>query len=350
MLIISDVHLGNHKQNGGAVMGGVNARFMQTLQVLKQVLDDHPREAVVIAGDLFDKSSPPPAQVGQVAALLRGRSTPTYIMMGNHDHNSSLEYDFAFSPLCANPLVELVTEATYINVENLRVLLCPYPAHLPDQEINRADAAIAHAGISDGSTPAYLLSEKTLDIHKLNNWQTKQAVPFVFSGDWHTRVCWIDGKHVTEATVSSRVTGNRTIQIGALAPTGFDNQGFGYGSVWLFKKDAQGLKANLKVVSGPRFLRTESRGVADEFIAQCELSGCEPFVKFDGEYGEAAPCSNFIQNRAKVTSSKVTEAAVQLRSDHLIDKVVYEQVTAKVPAELQKEVMERVLGYLKGTV
>jgi hypothetical protein len=90
--------------------------------------------------------------------------------------------------------------------------------------------------------------------------------------------------------------------------------------------------------------------VADEFIAQCELSGCEPFVKFDGEYGEAAPCSNFIQNRAKVTSSKVTEAAVQLRSDHLIDKVVYEQVTAKVPAELQKEVMERVLGYLKGTV
>jgi hypothetical protein len=349
MLIISDVHLGNHKQNGGAIVGGVNARFEQTLQILKETLDKNPHEPVVIAGDLFDKSTPTMAQVGKVAAILRHRLLPTYIMMGNHDHNSSGEYDFSFSPLCSSLLVELITQPQYVNVENLRVFLCPYPHHLLDQEVNRADAAIAHAGIADGRTPSFLISDKVLEVGQLMKWQQKNSVPYVFSGDWHARGCWLDGKSVSDTTILTLKTpGMRQIQIGALAPTGFDNQGFAYGSAWVFKKDAAGLKVQLQHAAGPRFLRSAEEEEVRSFVDRCKNLGCEPYVRFDGTM--EVVCENFSQEKVRPAGSKVAEAAVQLRSDQLIDKVVYEQVTTKVPLDMQQDVMSKVLGYLKGTV
>jgi calcineurin-like phosphoesterase family protein len=349
MLIISDVHLGNHKQNGGAIIGGVNARFEQTLQTLKDTLDKNPHEPVVIAGDLFDKSTPTMAQVGKVAAILRHRLMPTYLMMGNHDHNSSGEYDYSFSPLCSSLLVELITKPQYVNVENLRVFLCPYPHHLLDQEVNHADAAIAHAGIADGATPSFLISDKVLEVGKLVKWQEKYSVPYVFSGDWHARSCWLDGKAVSDTTIlTSKAAGTRQIQIGALAPTGFDNQGFAYGSAWVLKKDSQGPKVALQHALGPRFLRSDDREAVRSFVERCKLLNCEPYVRFDGTMEPI--CENFSQPKARKADSKVSEAAVQLRSDQLIDKVVYEQVTTKVPADMQQEVMSKVLGYLKGTV
>jgi hypothetical protein len=75
-----------------------------------------------------------------------------------------------------------------------------------------------HGGVRDHKTPKYLqASPDAIDIDLLWAIMERGDIKFAFCGNWHNHRRW-------------QLANNRTvIQVGALAPTGFDNPGFDYG-------------------------------------------------------------------------------------------------------------------------
>lgn len=342
MRVCADVHLGNHVAYGGRTLGGVNERFEEGFQVFQKVLES--KGPLFILGDLFDKAEPTTAQLGRVAEALASRGDDTHLLLGNHESGTFADYDHALAPLVGTRGVVVHTEPGVVLVGNLRVFVCPYPHHLFDHAPERVDVALAHAGIADGATPKYLLGPKVLPIDDLVKWQERHHVRMVFSGDWHTRKTWVDGRET--AATSNFASGNVSIQVGALVPTGWDNPGFGYGSVWEVTKHPT-VSAKVHLQRGPRFLRTASMDEANKFISQCTKHGYTPYVKYDG-YTEDRPCDNFKCDVKPVGVAEVKTAAVQVRSLTKLEQVVVEQVQ-KVPEVYRADVQRVVLDGLRGT-
>lgn len=342
MKCIADVHLGNHAFGGGRTLGGVNDRFEEGFRVFLEALRE--QDTLFILGDLFDKSEPTVGQLGRVAEALAQRTHPTHILLGNHDSNTFAPYDNAIAPLAGTRGVHLHTEPGVVLADNLRVFVCPYPHRLLDQAPAHVDVALAHAGISDSTTPQFLLGEKVLPIDKLLEWQRTHHVKAVLSGDWHQRKVWVDGTEV--ASTSSLTRGHIAIQVGALVPTGWDNPGFGYGSVWDIHKGAS-THAALKTLRGPRFLRTADEAEAKNFVRKCESFGYTPYLKYDG-YSEEPLCEHFKSDLKPIGVEAVKTAAVQVRSLSKLEQVVLEQVE-KVPDEYKDDVREEVLNSLRGS-
>jgi hypothetical protein len=165
-LLLGDLHLGNHKWEGGELINGVNRRCRELLTAMRAAVDDAMAlspdlSAVVQVGDFFDQSRPDPAVVH--AALELMRSYPNldwHLMVGNHDLRA-FGSPSALAPLGHVPGIYVYDQPTQIELEGLRYCLIPYISHSAKDALemsrsvaHHADVLVLHYGVvSEASRP-----------------------------------------------------------------------------------------------------------------------------------------------------------------------------------------------------
>lgn len=252
---IADIHVDNFARWGGALRAGVNDRARAVLATLDRAVSlAQTSAALVVAGDLFNRSRPEPALLAHVQDVLLQH--PRVIMLvGNHDQESTEYGHHALSPFSAH--FEVIEQPTVI--EDL--WLIPFQAGkaadwLPAAIEHCASQAPAqrqftalclHLGISDEGTPYYLdATAGSINVKTLAELCKRHNVTHVFAGDWHRHQVW----KTNDVTL---------VQIGALAPPRFP-PGYEHGDKGpLVHWD--GPRVEVVDVPGPRFHKQRWSGL-----------------------------------------------------------------------------------------
>lgn len=254
---VADCHIGNHTVFGGPVIAGINDRCRWALGALAHAarIAKAADSTLVIAGDLFDTSEPLPQHIAEVQRILEPLAE-VVILRGNHDMVSERRGDHALGPLEALTNVIVATDPMAVRVDDTALLCVPFQTGdarewFPDAvrraaEDNLADGALHrvlafHLGVVDDGTPAYLReAHDAIPLSLLSEALTTHRISAAFCGNWHNAREW------------SLKDGRRVVQIGATAPTGFDNAGWGYGKVRAYSPASHPHVITTELV-GPRF-------------------------------------------------------------------------------------------------
>lgn len=321
---VSDIHVGNHKRCGGAVVSGINERCRLILASLAAAC----REAVdrgcsdlFILGDLFDNVRPEPQVIAAVQSILDwGTLLPVHILVGNHDQVSTSNGDHALGPLAAGR-VEIIQAPKVVTCGSAQVLAIPFrPGDSSEYiqkviaenrvgRIGRMHAVAFHAGVWDDKTPPFLRSSSdSICVSKLTAAAAQAGYRYAFAGNWHNRRTWsLDGMTI--------------MQVGALAPTGWDNPGpRGYGTLALW--DEQSTRA--VELAGPRFLASDSMDALLE-LAQMVPAGSTIYGRLTIRPGDPLPnkpdvfaaLEFLIEDDPEVTAAARTGAAEARSADTL---------------------------------
>jgi DNA repair exonuclease SbcCD nuclease subunit len=250
LYLIADVHLGNHhrlQKIGGVFQAGLNARAREIRDVLANACHTVGGGQLVVAGDLFDTADPIPELV---SAAMDHLPEGTVLIPGNHDQTSWDAGHNALGPLANGGHYVWERPAALDAGGGLAIVVVPFrnsptAQYLRDSldglDVPAAERTllVGHFGIEDGKTPAYLHGSRTsVGLAELVKILGEYGIDDCAAGDWHEHKMW-------------QLGGHRVTQIGALAPTGWDNPGLkGYGS--LIKWDAEGF--HRQEVPGPRFV------------------------------------------------------------------------------------------------
>lgn len=265
--VVADVHVGNPKWRGGAMVEGVNRRgrdVLDTLHAAVRHANASGCRALFIAGDLFDSSRATPQLVDGVMDVLREAVTDVHIIVGNHDQESTGEGDHALGPLGHLPHVTVHEKPGRVLVGDTEVLLVPFQpsdarlyvaeavAKLGTVKGNlafvasggrvRSRVVILHAGVVDSLTPAYLRTvPDAVELEPFAALCAAQEIDAAVLGNWHEHRTW-------------NLNAGRSVQVaqvGALVPTDFRNLGLhAYGSVLMW----DGRTLSRDVLAGPRFV------------------------------------------------------------------------------------------------
>lgn len=282
MIVIGDVHVGNHRLHGGAMRSGLNDRCQEVLNVLGQVFNDsHPEQrAIVIAGDLLDSRRAEPQVIAAVQQIFQGRNPqqPVYLLLGNHERCSSETMDHALAPFANMDNVWVIEKTTCID----QVLFVPYApcedgaAYLRG-EIAKAEMGqgipedpvlVGHMGIWDSQTVKPLQGlPGSIRAGELLKICGEAGIRQAFMGDWHRHRQWFSG--------STTIT-----QIGALVPTGWDNPSDTKGHVGDPQQDPYGSvvyatveESSRQSFRGPRFVEATSTVSIDAFVSAAAKRG-----------------------------------------------------------------------------
>jgi hypothetical protein len=280
---VADVHIGNHNQFKGELKAGLNDRcrlVVKTLERATEVAAQEGAELFVVCGDLFDNVRPSPQMLAATQAALEpydGMST--HVMVGNHDSASSEEGDHAIGPML--PVADVSERPTIIEFDDLDLLVVPHhpgPAKewfgqsvrkLVAKSKNKARVLCFHLGIEDSTTPKWLQgSHSSVHLTAVEQLMKECGLIACFAGDWHDHNHWyvIDGSH-------------DVVQVGTLAPTGFDNPGLdGYGYVAFFDTKTSPMVSFVEI-PGPRFVKIEGPK-AESMIKKATDDGHTVFVKW----------------------------------------------------------------------
>jgi len=329
--VVADVHVGNHRKLAQDTRPGVNSRAQAVLAALGAAVAQHQaagHRRVVVAGDLFDVPRPVPQLIGAVAEVLadpdapkRDRPTSRIVLAGNHDASSGTPGDTALAALAAVPGVathdtpQVLLVGPYFGQDGYVFAwwLWPFAPHQTVASVRALAAAcdraakaacalnnwttdalctvvVSHFGVEGEHTPAFLRGHG-IPADELDALCATYTIAAWLSGDWHDH-----------AVFPAPTSGAHIAQIGALAPTGFDNpyaKGEPHGSALDVTCDPQaGVSVKRVVVPGPRFhirpvpheaaardlLRSlRARALedgADVFSSHraLDLPGCPPYV------------------------------------------------------------------------
>ena len=96
---------------------------------IKKMVEEHGAKFVVIAGDMFDSTTPTNYEVSQACSLIGAINVPVYVIPGNHDHGGkgSVWYQDFFikeQPRLAPNLIILL-EPKAIEIEHAILFPCP---------------------------------------------------------------------------------------------------------------------------------------------------------------------------------------------------------------------------------
>lgn len=270
---VADVHLGNHRQHGGATRGSINDRCREGLDVLHRALMlavERRCDWFVVHGDLFDTDRPPPALIAEVQQMFSGVAAyhcGVVLVLGNHDMTSSVANDSAMAPLA--PVAHVVVRASALQLGGARLVALPHEVGFSQHTTETLGAALdgalhalgrgtnedptgpvvvgMHLGISDDSTPPWLRgAADSVPIDVLMPALVKRGIRWAVAGNWHDRRAWFD-------------SGTTVLQLGALVPTGWDNPGLdGYGTVAIVDTDRPAAGFEIEEVPGPRFVVADS--------------------------------------------------------------------------------------------
>ena len=253
MLFCADLHVGNHRRAGGPIVGGMNTRCRETIEVLDRAVDlaIQKSEPLIVAGDIFDSSKPNPQQVAAVQrSLVKARQAKVLIILlaGNHDQYSDGQFDNALAPLQHHAMV--VSTPTVHTVRDTDLVLLPARSGaavewllptleelLGQRRATRPRILVLHCGIETKETPPWLKgAHDSVPVSLLlNHAMLRHSIEQTFAGNWHEYGRW----HQRGASVT---------QCGALCPTGWDNSGLDpYGRVC--RDDGTSI-----TIPGPRFV------------------------------------------------------------------------------------------------
>lgn len=291
--VVADVHVGNHRKLASDLSPGINTRANAVLGALACAVTPRPDggapERLIVAGDLFDTPRPVPQLIGAVGDVLRdadGADWSRILLAGNHDASSGAHGDTALSALSAVPGVAVLDLPTILLVGPhfgrdgyvFAWWLLPFaPRQTADtvREVITACASrteqaarqngwepdalcpivVSHFGIEGPSTPAFLRGHG-IACEELDALCAQYHIQGWLSGDWHERALFEAPQ--SDATI---------MQIGALAPTGFDNPaapGDPYGTVVRVLCDPQaGIVVSRNTAPGPRFHVVKVPGAAE---------------------------------------------------------------------------------------
>jgi hypothetical protein len=138
-----------------------------------------------------------------------------------------------------------VAEVPYVQ-ENVYGVIRGLLERLPGPLARGAPRVLCvHAGIKDENTPPWLRdAPDSIEVAQL--WQLAHEFKLagVFAGNWHEHKVW-NGTPMGLCPV---------VQVGALAPTGWDNQGDGYGRIVLVRATPTGVSITMDSVEAPKFI------------------------------------------------------------------------------------------------
>lgn len=272
---IGDVHLANHRYQGGELKAGLNARFRTTLRAVEEALgwaESQGCTDVVILGDVFDTPKPLPQQLAALRVVLASFSGAVHVLVGNHDRVSSEEGDHGLGPLSLDG-VFVYDKPSFIGDSTVQVLLCPFndrpvkewlPSLLKDTKWGYFNGqaqrlVCGHFGLWDrqhaASQPWLTNANDAIDVETVVPMLAAHQVKHLYVGNYHTHFRW-------------EKDGVTLHQVGALQPTGFDNPGFAYGVVETWPNDAH------TVVTGPRFVVVGSGAELAKASTRADEEGC----------------------------------------------------------------------------
>lgn len=299
---LADIHVANHRKNGGPQVGGMNIRARAILRTLNgAVLEANAAgcRVLVVCGDLFDSCKPEPQLVAAVMQLFDLFGGEVHVIVGNHEQVSDDGGDHALGPLQhANNNVHVHEKPTTVSKSNwpFELALVPfqngktaewlpgvlstfgYPA-LRQHERQKQRLLVLHAGISDEHTAFFLRdADDSIPADVLFDLMKKHRVGATFAGNWHTHRSW-------QAQDQFR---QWIVQCGALVPTGWDNPGMDdYGSLIVY--DTEDSCWERKVLPGPRFIKVRTQ--AEYIAAATQLSPGLLYVQWEVEHSELGPAS-----------------------------------------------------------
>ena len=255
---VGDVHIGNHKRLGGKEVAGINKRCEDVLHAVERSLSVSDGRWVSL-GDLFDTASPSPQEIGRVASLLAYNTFPSnktakhVLLLGNHEMTSEQANHHSLYPLHFLPTATVAEKPRVLEAfdkDEPNLVLIPFQPGDAREWFPKACASLGaqedailcfHLGIMDETTPPYLQhAHDAVPLELVQGMCRLYGYAGAIAGNWHSHKVWDDG---TQPWV---------IQVGALAPTGWDNEGLdGYGKVVTVNKAG---KYTVQEVSGPRFV------------------------------------------------------------------------------------------------
>lgn len=254
---IADVHLGNHGRHGGPLVAGMNTRARHIARAIQDAVHEVATRngVLVVAGDLFDVERPEPQIIRAAQEALA--PVATIVIKGNHESHSSEPGDHALGPLA--PVCTIVEEPQIIALDDaspVNVWCVPFqagaaktwlPKVLAELEATRTldapDLLVVHLGIQDKRTASFLhTADDAINVDTLHKLCARHGIDYVFAGNWHDRRHW--GFPNLEVQ-----------QIGALVPTGWDNEGLtGFGGLASFDPTLTGAQPMIEI-RGPRFVK-----------------------------------------------------------------------------------------------
>ena len=256
--------MGNFSLGADQVTGGINNRAragLDTLQVCVDMAITAGCELLVINGDLFDVSNPPPSLVYAVSQILS--KIPCAINLGNHDCESSGLRDNA----CA--LLDLVPGVTVAHGPCLvgPFWLVPFqagnpkdwlPKRLAEGQARGAKYVSLHMGLSTDRTPAWLLaSQGAIAGSHLASLCRKHGFTHAFLGDWHEQ------DEYTNKVVQCH-------QVGTLCPHDFNDAYRSAGQMAIL--DTETGKVEYQYVPGPRFIKTTINAPLNAWMQHCKTT------------------------------------------------------------------------------
>jgi len=156
---------------------------------------------ILVAGDVFDSSTPDKATVSAACSAMGALKIPVYVIPGNHDHGGpgSLWEQSFFQQECAalSPNLQVLLKAEPVELENAVLLPCPLlrrhdasdtTAWLRTQDLScygdKPRLVIAHGSVQDfgpGDEEEDAGSANQLDLARL----PKDQLEYIALGDWH---------------------------------------------------------------------------------------------------------------------------------------------------------------------
>lgn len=310
---------------GGPIRCGINRRCRHVLDTLIRavsVAKRHGCEHFVVAGDLFDTTKPLPQMVAAVQKILRGEFESTILVLGNHEHVSTEPGDHALAPL--EPVAKIVEKPAVLLLPGVELFILPCIPESAEEwfsiEVtklangrrwnNRSRVLCFHLGVADEETAHFLKGAKdSIGAGEVLEICEEHHFDAVFAGNWHDQRVWE----------------NKIFQLGALAPTGFDNPGLnGYGGLGIY--DSSTKKTELIEIPGPRFITVDLDGHGLEDVD--EEMGHILFGRFACIPSDVAATKEWGQ---KLKDEGVVEEFI-LR----LDKTVQEQAARRAAQEVRK--------------
>lgn len=312
--MIADLHVGNHRKWGvpsRGLVAPINTRARETLSVLMEARAQAEVAGVqhlLVLGDVFDVSDPPPQLVAEVQAALESSKLHVHLMIGNHDQVSDQRGDHALVSMHGWRNLSVIERPEVLYLDGWQVHAIPYRPgraddYLPGEMADLLASAdglkpgaerllTLHLGMRDAETEPWLrASHDSFEAAKI----PRETYRATFAGNWHQR----------------KVAAPGVLQVGALVPTGFDNPGFtGYGSLVTASDDGVAVAE----IAGPRFIRALSLSDVRRALAEVGRRG--------------SPHATYISARCRPDERDVVRELMELHGHDL-----YEVLTDKAAVE-----------------
>jgi len=156
VLFLGDLHLWNHKFEGGELVCGINRRCQELLDALDLTVSEAVAmgcSAVVQVGDFFDQARPSGALLDAAIQLMLRHPVAWHIMAGNHDL-AAFGTPSGLAPLRYIPGICVYEQPTQLLLCGRRVTLIPYVAHsvlealeLSKGVLDGASLVVMHYGV-----------------------------------------------------------------------------------------------------------------------------------------------------------------------------------------------------------